>query len=400
MSEKLISRSPDLTRLRNEGYEIEVLHGFLVMHSVPYANSRREILLGKLVTNLNVNGDETLPPSDHQVWFAGEHPCNADGSVMKGIGNDHGKRQLCEGVEVDHRFSCKLPGGVQYSDFHAKMTEYVRILSHQAKALDPSADARTFKPILSPDDNSVFLYTDSAASRAGIANVSRKLAQQRVAIVGLGGTGSFVLDLIAKAPIKEIHLFDGDIFFQHNAFRAPGAPSVDELTERLPKAEYFARIYGKMRRGVVPHPEFLTDENVEQLSGYDFVFICVDRPAVRGLLAGFLVDRAIPFVDTGIEIELIEESQFLVGTCRVTACTPEKSDHFFRHVSSNGGDGDDLYASNIQVADLNALCAVMAVIKWKKLCTFYQDCIGEHQSAYAINAHQLTKDEATNITPV
>ena len=32
-----------------------------------------------------------------------------------------------------------------------------------------------------------------------------------------------------------------------------------------------------------------------------------------------------------------------------------------------------LYARNIQLAELNALCAVMAVIKWKKLCGFYAD---------------------------
>ena len=34
---------------------------------------------------------------------------------------------------------------------------------------------------------------------------------------------------------------------------------------------------------------------------------------------------------------------------------------------------DDEYATNIQIADLNALNALMAVIKWKKLSGFYQD---------------------------
>jgi tRNA A37 threonylcarbamoyladenosine dehydratase len=50
-----------------------------------------------------------------------------------------------------------------------------------------------------------------------------------------GGTGSYVLDFVAKTPVKEIHLFDGDIFDQHNAFRAPGAPSGEELEQRLKK---------------------------------------------------------------------------------------------------------------------------------------------------------------------
>jgi hypothetical protein len=101
-----------------------------------------------------------------------------------------------------------------------------------------------------------------------------------------------------------------------------------------------------------------------------------------------------------MELELLEEEQCLVGTCRVTLSTPDKSDHFPKHVSlEDGAVADDLYATNIQVADLNALCAVMAVIKWKKFCGFYQDCYGEHQSVYAVNAHQLTRDEVTRIKP-
>ena len=46
---------------------------------------------------------------------------------------------------------------------------------------------------------------------------------------------------------------------------------------------------------------------------------------------------------------------------------------------------------------MNALNAVMAVIKWKKYCGFYQDCYREHQSVYAVNAHQLTRDEADGL---
>jgi hypothetical protein len=34
------------------------------------------------------------------VWFAGEQPCNPDGSVITGIGARPGTQVLCEGVEV------------------------------------------------------------------------------------------------------------------------------------------------------------------------------------------------------------------------------------------------------------------------------------------------------------
>ena len=219
---------------------------------------------------------------------------------------------------------------------------------------------------------------------------------QPLAIVGLGGTGAYVLDMTAKTHAEEIHLFDGDLFLQHNAFRAPGAASIQTLEEKLPKVEYFARIYSQMRRDIVSHPEYVTEENISALAGFDFVFICVDKPAVRKLLFAYLREQNIPFVDAGMELELIEEEQSVIGTCRVTMSTPEKSDHLGRHVSLQDAAGDDLYRSNIQIADLNALCAIMAVMRWKKFCGFYQDCYSEHQSAYVVNTHQLTRDELKN----
>lgn len=115
------------------------------------------------------------------------------------------------------------------------------------------------------------------------------------------------------------------------------------------------------------------------------------------MVAEFLRDRKIPFIDVGMDLELIEDQQCLIGISRVTLSTPEKFDHFSRHVSLGENGADDLYSSNIQVADLNAMNAVLAVIKWKKYCGFYQDCYKEHQSAYVINTHQLTRDEVTGI---
>jgi len=221
----------------------------------------------------------------------------------------------------------------------------------------------------------------------------------KVAFVGLGGTGAYALDLVAKTHVREIHLFDGDEFLQHNAFRAPGAPSLETLRKKPSKVAHYAEIYGQMRRGIFSHEGYLDDATVKQLVGFDFVFLCVDKSAVRKLVADFLHEHKIPFIDVGMELELIDDQQCLIGTCRVTLSTPEKSDHFPRHVSLKESGADDLYGSNIQVADLNALNAAMAVIKWKKYCGFYQDCYKEHQSAYAINAHQLTRDETVGAEP-
>ena len=125
--------------------------------------------------------------------------------------------------------------------------------------------------------DSVFKYVDTASSRAGIVAVSGKVALNSVAIIGLGGTGSYILDLIAKTPVRQIHVFDGDAFLQHNAFRSPGAPSLEELKAIPKKVRHHADRYGLMRNGIVEHDVNVDVSNSDVLEGMDFVFVCVDR---------------------------------------------------------------------------------------------------------------------------
>src|SRR5439155_2023452 len=125
------------------------------------------------------------------------------------------------------------------------------------------------------DDDSPFNYIDTASARADINMISRKLAVEKLAIVGLGGTGSYLLDLLAKTPAKEIHLFDGDKFSSHNAFRAPGAALKEDLQKQPFKVDYFKAIYGVMHNGIIAHAEHVTPSNVEQLRGMSCVFLCM-----------------------------------------------------------------------------------------------------------------------------
>ena len=46
MQSALISRSPDLLRLRNDGYEVEVRSGHLLVHNVPYVNAGGDVSSG------------------------------------------------------------------------------------------------------------------------------------------------------------------------------------------------------------------------------------------------------------------------------------------------------------------------------------------------------------------
>lgn len=393
MSPRPIVLDPDIRHLQQEGYEVEVLNGHLLVHSVPYVNAQRAVLRGIVVTNLSGNVGELGPPGDHQVWFVGEYPCHHTGAPIEVIRHTSETLPLWPGFEAQHRFSNKPYGASGYPDYYSKMKNYISIISNEAREIDPDATPCTFKVIVSIEEDSVFRYWDSASSRANILAVSAKLAAGRVAIVGLGGTGSYVLDLVAKTPVREIHLFDGDTFLQHNAFRAPGAASIDALGERHLKVSYFACIYDAMRTGIISHGDYLTEDNIDEIAGFDFVFLCVDKGAVRKLASGFLQRQGTPFIDVGMELMMIPEENSLLGTCRATLSTPDKSDHFDRRAPQGADNNDDLYQSNIQVADMNALNAALAVMKWKQYCGFYQDLVKVHHTTYSINAHSLTRDE-------
>jgi hypothetical protein len=103
-----------------------------------------------------------------------------------------------------------------------------------------------------------------------------------------------------------------------------------------------------------------------------------------------LLHYGVTFFDVGLGVNVADEN--LVGSLRVTTGTQEKFDHLPKRIGSAEND-DNEYANNIQIGDLNALNALMAVIKWKKLCGFYQDQKKEHNTTYVINTGQLIHED-------
>ncbi|MBI5676235.1 MAG: ThiF family adenylyltransferase [Nitrospirae bacterium] len=391
MSQQPINHSPDLKRLQDEGFEVEIRAGYLLINGVPYLNSNKEIKAGTLVSELTLTGNKTTKPNTHVVFFKGDYPCHRNGSSIEQIRHNSNQQPLTDDLVINHSFSNKPSNG--YSDYYEKMTRYIDIISAPAQSVDSSVTAKTFKVIESEDEESVFNYIDTSSSRAGITIIADKLKIGKVGIVGLGGTGSYVLDLVAKTPVQEIHLFDGDKFFQHNAFRSPGAPSLNELKKAQSKVAYFSELYSKMRKKIIPHEFYINSSKIDVLRVVDFAFICLDKGNVKEIIIDKLEKLGISFIDVGMGVEIVDEA--LIGILRVTTSTENKREHVKgkNRISFSDGDGNDDYSRNIQIADLNALNAALAVIKWKKLFGFYQDCEKEHHSTYTLNVNMLTGDD-------
>lgn len=391
MSQSLINHSPDLKKLQDEGYEVEIRSGHLLVKSIPYLDSNKKVKSGVLISTLTLAGDTTVKPDTHVVSFAGDYPCDSNGAAIEKIRHNSGRNQLASELYADHSFSAKPPDG--YPDYYEKMVTYIGIISGPAESVDPSVTAKTFAVTEPSEGESVFNYLDTASSRAGISSLSQRLALQKIAIVGLGGTGSYILDLVAKTPVEEIHLFDGDYFLQHNAFRAPGAPSLNQLRERMLKVVYYQNEYGKMHRKIIAHPNFISADNLNLLDDMNFVFISCDSGVPKKIVVDFLEERAIQYVDVGMGLQIEEGS--IGGILRVTTSSKQRSQksNGYNRLSFSSGDDDAVYAKNIQIADLNALNAALAVMKWKKLYGFYRDLDNEHNSVFTIDGNSLINED-------
>jgi hypothetical protein len=260
----------------------------LLVKNIPYVTAQRQVKTGFLVSTLEFEQNNVRKPAEHWTWFGGGLPCDKNGD-------------------------------------HAKMTTYVKILLHEARAIDPTVVARIF-PVLLPDaeDDSPFKYLDSSSSRAGIEAISYRLAVGPIGIVGLGGTGAYVLDLVAKTRAKEIHVFDDDRFSQHNAFRCPGALGIEELKPNMKKVEYYESLYSKMRHGVIPHP-YRIDPNMDELRQMQFVFLCIDSGDLKDPIMRTLEQAGISFIDVGMGVN--ERDGALTGILRATTSTPKKRNH-------------------------------------------------------------------------
>ena len=397
MSEIQINHSPDLVKLEADGLRLRIVQGtayHLLIEDIPAVNSIRELIRGTLYCPLEIDqyGKTVNPCSNHQCWWIGEAPCDASGQVMTEMISNPGCENKGDGIETTVAFSRKLLNNIPYANYYDKIWTYIMLIWHEAQCIDPICDPRSQKsvPVVIEAQKRVFHYPDMATTRAGIGAATAKLLAKRIGIIGLGGTGSYILDLLAKTPISEIHIYDGDIFSLSNAFRAPGAPKVEDFTDPK-KVDWFGMIYDQMHTGIIRHSVYVGAEQLSEFTDFDFVFVAIDNATSRKIILEGLIALKVPFIDVGIDVSF-DTNGYLRGACRFTVGTPDCNGHLEQVVSYGEIPDNDIY-HNIQIADLNMLNAAMAVTKWKKIRGFYADDIREHHSIYTVPTHALTKED-------
>ena len=141
------------------------------------------------------------------------------------------------------------------------------------------------------------------------------------------------------------------------------------------------------------HPEYASPENLHVLADADFVFLCMEGNAKKAVVRK-LEDLNLAFIDVGMGVYLADQS--LGGVLRVTTSVRDRRNHVWEkhRIPFSEGEGPNEYDKNIQIADLNALNAALAVIRWKKLFGFYVDQENELYSTYMIGGNDVDNQDA------
>lgn len=225
-------------------------------------------------------------------------------------------------------------------------------------------------------DQGPFKIPNTFEARAAIGPVQNRIRDQRIVIIGLGGTGAYVLDLIAKTPVIEIHLLDSDHVDWHTFMRAPGAPSTEEIESQrrapLLKVDYYHSKYAPLREGV--HPHAIRVDSPSKLALFlsahpiDFAFVCIDQaddadsPRQDAVYAA-LSEANVPFVDSGVSITL--EDCAVRGA--VTTSTYAEGSMAWKEAIPNARvEGNVPGYHNVQLPEVNALAASLAVMEWRR----------------------------------
>lgn len=214
-----------------------------------------------------------------------------------------------------------------------------------------------------------------------------------VAVLGVGGTGSYLVDILAKTNIKELHLFDNDIVEQHTAFRIAGAVTIEEIEAVLSKVTWHKQRYSPVREQGI----FIYETKIDVDSDMDFtrfttVFIALDDINCRRWIQSKCNDLGVFHVAVGLAVEIEgENNDQLGGMVKIeNGLVPKR-----RNIDISNAPLE-VYGL-VQTAELNMLSAALAIIEWKTKLGIYRNERDEYDSVLYSSTtgdmHQIIRGE-------
>ena len=374
MSPTQTSPKGDLERLAAHGFTVTVENDVTTVEPIAYRSKNGGASAGRLVVPCALGPEESGRPSSHQAWWDGEPPCKVGGQLTRVYLNDE-QRTWTAGVKTHHSFSHKPAEG--YPDYYSLVRTYAKIIAEDGDLQwrPTTREAGEVRRI----GESTLTQQETGLARIGLADLAAVYQEQRVSIVGTGGTGCFILDLVSKCPVRQIRIYDHDIIERHTALRWPGPTPPPEIYYGTPKSEYLALQYSKWHRDVKGYRQKVDRDSASRVATVsDCVFVAIDdgesrREIIEGIGAGTTV------IDCGVDIA--RNTAGLVGTARVSRlqASDERREDVKARLPVERKENAE-YRQNQQLAEMNALNACLAVLAWKESIGIYASWgAGEHR---------------------
>lgn len=255
---ELVSHNPFIKDLDDTGYYVDFVGAYFVIYGLPYLDENGELKHGDWISKLDLNGPVIDPPKgNHQAWWRGGRPHNnAKAPLQLGGGED--RITVEHGFVSDRSFSFKLQTDGQnrdYATFQEKVETYLDAITGPALAAYPDATPYKGIEVKSAAQGTPLRFPDTMSARYEMNDLSFLLRGKKAAIIGLGGTGSFILDFIARTHLERIGLFDDDKIHVHTIFRIPGFIA-GAIGKR--KVDALSQHYSQWHKGIEGFPERIT----------------------------------------------------------------------------------------------------------------------------------------------
>ena len=225
------------------------------------------------------------------------------------------------GIEAPHFSSIDAYGEQQLAGFlalrHPSLTHVALVLSlggMRARILGTDTEVRvvsigTHRDVIF-DPDTPYLSTIEMFDRqvrAFGADGQLKLQRLRVAIVGLGGTGSLIAQQLVHLGVRDFILVDPDVIESTNLNRVANAFQDDIGQPKVKIAERY--IFSVTKDAVVNciQGDIIQSSQARELLNADIIFGCTDSHGSRAVLQQVSYQYMIPCIDMGTTIAVTDD---------------------------------------------------------------------------------------------
>ena len=283
------------------------------------------------------------------------HVANIRG-LTKGLVYDRMGRQIGNVTKTDNTNSCTISikrDHGEYRDAWEALKTYINAIYGGFRTNSQAAALPVDRPYRFP------IVGEKSREEVEWLDLVRG---DKITIVGLGGVGSWIADLLTKADVSELHAWDDDLIEDKNILRMPGAINPDWIGK--PKATWLEETYQQIHPRIFGHQENVREENVDKvLRNTTFGFVAVDNDDGRTIACNALANVGVPFVDVGLSLDRRDGQ--VTASLRVTTAYPHH-ETWRGAIPKVGRAGQEVYG-RLELSDISAMAAGWAVQSWRKM---------------------------------